>query len=377
MDHRQPLLSRLAHVVHQRFLWFVVASYCLAALFPSPGLWMRNVSFAAIHPTDEPTQISLSMLMLAWLLFNAGLGVQTGNLHGLLRRPLVLIVGLVANLVIPVAFIAGVTEGMSCWHNPDEVQNLLVGLALVVSMPIAGSSTGWSQNTNGDLALSLALVLFSTFLSPVTTPLALHSVGWMATGDYADHLHALASSGTGGFLATSVLLPSLAGICVRRIVGEARSASAKPLLQLLNAVNLLVLNYTNAAISLPQTVADPDWDFLAVTLGLVVGLCLIAFVSGWLIARMVGADSDQRTSLMFGLGMNNNGTGLVLASMALGDHPRILLPIIFYNLVQHLVAGVVAHWLRRDGLDSQEERRTASLGERQHGLSPLLVGSCR
>jgi bile acid:Na+ symporter, BASS family len=56
-------------------------------------------------------------------------------------------------------------------------------------------------------------------------------------------------------------------------------------------------------------------------------------------------DSDQsdRIALMFGLGMNNNGTGLVLASMALADHPQVLLPIIFYNLVQHLVAGTVDH----------------------------------
>ena len=48
---------------------------------------------------------------------------------------------------------------------------------------------------------------------------------------------------------------------------------------------------------------------------------------------------------MFGLGMNNNGTGLVLASMALADHPQVLLPIIFYNLVQHLVAGMVDYLL--------------------------------
>jgi BASS family bile acid:Na+ symporter len=44
---------------------------------------------------------------------------------------------------------------------------------------------------------------------------------------------------------------------------------------------------------------------------------------------------------MFGLGMNNNGTGLVLVSMALADHPQVMLPIIFYNLVQHLVASLV------------------------------------
>jgi BASS family bile acid:Na+ symporter len=49
---------------------------------------------------------------------------------------------------------------------------------------------------------------------------------------------------------------------------------------------------------------------------------------------------------MFGLGMNNNGTGLVLASVALADHPRVLLPIIVYNLVQHLLAGAVAFGLR-------------------------------
>ena len=44
---------------------------------------------------------------------------------------------------------------------------------------------------------------------------------------------------------------------------------------------------------------------------------------------------------MFGLGMNNNGTGLVLALMTLVDDPLVMLPIIFYNLVQHLVASVV------------------------------------
>lgn len=50
---------------------------------------------------------------------------------------------------------------------------------------------------------------------------------------------------------------------------------------------------------------------------------------------------------MYGLGMNNNGTGLVLASMALADHPGVMLPIIIYNLVQQVVAGVVGHLTRR------------------------------
>jgi BASS family bile acid:Na+ symporter len=52
---------------------------------------------------------------------------------------------------------------------------------------------------------------------------------------------------------------------------------------------------------------------------------------------------------MFGLGMNNNGTGLVLAAGALSAYPRVLLPIIFYNLVQHLVAGAVSAISERFG----------------------------
>ena len=50
---------------------------------------------------------------------------------------------------------------------------------------------------------------------------------------------------------------------------------------------------------------------------------------------------------MFGLGMNNNGTGLVLASAAMASQPLVMLPIILYNLVQHLIAGLVDMLLRR------------------------------
>ncbi|MBV8269134.1 MAG: bile acid:sodium symporter, partial [Planctomycetaceae bacterium] len=255
--------------------------------------------------------------------------------------------GLAANLLIPIASILGVSLVMGSWHNPEEVQNMLVGLALVASMPIAGSSTAWSQNADGDLALSLGLVLGSTLLSPLTTPLALHAVGFMARGDYAADLHELAAGGAGALLAVGVILPSLLGIALRQAAGERRVAAAKPALKLVNIVVLLFLNYSNASASLPQAIARPDPDFLAATLAIVVGLCALMFAAGWALARSVRAGRERRVSLMFGLGMNNNGSGLVMASLALADHPRVLLPIIFYNLVQHLVAGAADRILER------------------------------
>jgi BASS family bile acid:Na+ symporter len=104
---------------------------------------------------------------------------------------------------------------------------------------------------------------------------------------------------------------------------------------------LLLLNYSNASVSLPQAVADRDFDFLAVTLVITTGLCFTAFASGYGLSRLFKVNESDRVSLMYGLGMNNNGTGLVLASLALASYPRVMVPIIFYNLVQHLVAGSV------------------------------------
>jgi BASS family bile acid:Na+ symporter len=169
----------------------------------------------------------------------------------------------------------------------------------------------------------------------------------MAQGNYARELHALAGYGTGTFLILCVVLPSLLGIALHWAIGEARITAARPTLKLVNTLNLLLLSYANAALSLPQAVADPDWDFLTVILAIVVSLCVLAFGSGWLIARLLELGPGQKAALMFGLGMNNNGTGLVLASLTLSAHPRVMLPIIFYNLVQHVVAGTVDFILAR------------------------------
>jgi bile acid:Na+ symporter, BASS family len=339
--------AALSEFLNRHFLWFLIGTYALAAVWPAAGLWVKDVSLGELALGGEKVRVTLPMAMLALLLVNAGLGVRPARLGELPRRSLVLFAGLAANLTIPIAFAFGLTNLLRFWHDLDEAQNLLVGLALVASMPVAGSSTAWSQNTNGDMALSLGLVLLSTLLSPLTTPAALHAVGLMASGDYAAQLHRLAAQGTGGFLAVCVVVPSLLGLLGRAAVGGARAEAAKPGLKLVNSVTLLVLNYSNGAVSLPEAVADPDWDFLGMTLAAALGLCVAAFAAGWGLGRLLGAGAGQRAALTFGLGMNNNGAGLVLASVALGAYPRVMLPLLFYNLVQHVVAGAAAALLGR------------------------------
>jgi len=348
MANRKLTFLALSLFVHHHLLWLLISAYAIAAVFPSIGLWIRNMKFGDIPIFQTKVHISLLLLLLATLMFNAGLGVKPSHLKSLMQKTGVLLAGLTANLVIPMTYIFGVTLLMRLWYEPEEAQHILVGLALVASMPIAGASTAWAQNSNGNLALSLGLVLSSTVLSPIITPVALYVFGEMASGKYEKVLQDLAAYGSGAFLGLWIVLPSVLGLCVRFTVPESRLAAAMPSIKLVNCVVLLLLNYSNASASLPQAVEDRDFDFLGVTLGITSGLCFAAFASGYGLSRLFKVDQAERVSLMYGLGMNNNGTGLVLASLVLASYPQIMVPIIFYNLVQHLIAGSVHEVMGRN-----------------------------
>ena len=341
MNPTSKVIESVTHFIHHYFIWVIVASYFVAALLPGFGIWIREAELGSVTFLQSKLDISLPPLMLSLLLFNAGLGVKPKEFNELAHQPQMLLGGLLGNFVTPLGFIIGVSFIMTLWHNPEEVQHILVGLALIAAMPIAGASTAWAQNANGNLSLSLGLVLLTTLLSPFLTPLVLHAVGFVTTGDYSEDLHEVASNGVVAFLGIWVVLPSFFGLLAQRLVGEARLSQVKSRIKLVNYVILLLLNYSNASLSLPKALSHPDFDFMAILLVIVLALCLSAFATGYLVARIFRTSRANLVSLMFGLGMNNNGTGLVLVSIALADHPEVMLPIIFYNLVQHLMAAVV------------------------------------
>src|SRR5262249_2788298 len=162
-------------------------------------------------------------------------------------------------------------------------------------------------------------------------------------------------------------LPSVLGILGRRLIGAGKIDSTRPHLKLVNSVTLLLLNYGNGAVALPQAVAYPDWDFLAVILGAAVALCVASFSAGWGLGRLFGADRPRRTALMFGLGMNNTGSGRVLSGTGVAAHPRALLPLSVHPLGQHLVAGAAAMLIGRSGAGQGVAQAAA-----QPGASPAL-----
>ena len=336
MAGHDGFLGRVHGFAHRHFLGLLVGSYLLAAAWPSAGEAIRHTAVA-----DVGVVISLPVVLLGFLLFHAGLAADAAELGGLVRRPAALLAGVAATVAVPLVVVVGLAAGLGWWHDPDEARCLVAGLGIVAAMPVAGSSAAWSQRAGGSTALSLGLVVASTLLSPLTTPLALAAVGPLS----GDGSAALGGSGTVTFLLVGVVIPSVAGMAVRRWAGAAAVARVLPRLKPAGTAVLLVLCYANATASMPAVAADPDWDYLGLAVGAAVVLCGSGFAAGWAVARLVGAGGPQRASLVFGLGMTNNGTGLVLAGAALGGMPAAVLPVLAYNLVQHLVAGTVSRAL--------------------------------
>ncbi len=339
MTAQNGWVGRIAVFLHRWMLPLLVGCYALAAIAPAPGEWLKDARLLQSSVVGHGFQVTLPKLLLSFLLFNAGLHVRFERLGELVRRPQTMLAGLAANMAVPLGFIVVLVDTSAYWRNPNEFSMLLVGLTLVAAMPIAGSSTAWTRAADGDMTLSLGLVVASTLASPISTPIVLGAIGSITPSPLGDDLSRLAAHGTSRFLMVWVLVPSLLGMLCRLLLGSERIARDESLLKSLASMTLLVLCYANSASCLRQTFGSPDWDFLLITAAIVTSLCVATFTAGYVLGRLLGLDYGGRSALMFGLGMNNNGTGLVLAGTALGAEPMVLLPVIAYNLAQHLVAG--------------------------------------
>lgn len=345
----------------RHFLLLLFAAYALAAAWPALGLAAKQCTLARIDAGTGPLVLSVPMALLGALLFNAGLGTSARQLIGVIRSPMIVLAGLTANLLVPIAFLAALNLAMKFWHSRIEAQNLMLGLAVVAAMPVAGSSTSWSQHSNGNVAVSLGLVLSSTFLSPFTTPLVFGTIIRMTDGQLAELIDKLSGHQTGQFLLACVVVPSAAGLLSRSLLGVERAVRLKPVLRFVNSGIILFLCYCNASMALPQVFASPDWDFLLIVLLAATTLCGAAFATGWGVARLLDADRCQQRSLMFGIGMANNGTGMVLAASSFGGQPLAAIPVLVYNLVQHIVAGTL-HWRLNPGGSEELDRRPVRPG---------------
>src|SRR5262245_61351269 len=105
MERESRILSRLAGFLHHHLLGLIFAAYVLAAVIPGPGLWIHGSRAARLMVGGDEVAVTVSSLLLGFLLLSAGLRVRIEQLRRTLRRPRVVWVGLLANLGVPLAYV--------------------------------------------------------------------------------------------------------------------------------------------------------------------------------------------------------------------------------------------------------------------------------
>ena len=123
MDTISRVIATLDQIVHRRMLLLVVFSYALAATWPAAGLWIKDARIVDLAAGSARLQASVPAVLLAFLLFGAGVRVRGDRVRVMVRRPALVLAGLVANLSVPVAYLLVLMPVLGRWHNPDEVAN--------------------------------------------------------------------------------------------------------------------------------------------------------------------------------------------------------------------------------------------------------------
>jgi len=320
-------------------LWLLVGCYALAALLPAPGRAMRSLEWSV--PFATQSVVTFPLLLLALLLLCAALQTDMTQIRAAAERPWVLVAGLLAVWLGPALLVLPAAVLLPALVDRADAIELLVGLLLVASMPVANSSVGWTQAARGNLALGLALVLVSIFLCPWVTPHLLATFHFSLSTVDGAHLQLLMDKFSGSFFIVWVIVPTAAGLACRYLCGPQRVAAATNWIAATSVAALLLLNYVNAALALPDVLEQSQPTVLLATALLATALAAIGLVAGWLIARWLDVAPDQRAALLFGLSMKHTGLALLLAGAVLPELRLAILVIVLATLAQHLLAGIV------------------------------------
>jgi BASS family bile acid:Na+ symporter len=320
----------------------VVLSYVAAALFPGPGLWLRRTHTLPLGDTAR-LPVHSAPLLLALVLFSAGLQIPVHALGGLLRHPRTLLAGLALHLAIPLLVIPAVAFLLHRTPDADGGSGLVTAMILIVAMPVAAGATVWTGKGDGDQPTMVGLVLASTLLSPLAVPLTLTALAPLVVREYADDLSRAAQTASSGVTLGGVVLPCAAGVLCRLVLSTSTLPRTLAAVAPAALVGSLLLTYVNAGGALSSFLAHPRPLLLVAALAVATLVCLASFTLGRCAARLLRLDTPAASSLTLACGMTNSSASAVLITTTLPDKPHLLLPVLAYGLLQKTAANRVVN----------------------------------
>ncbi|GAB3518577.1 bile acid:sodium symporter family protein [Arthrobacter monumenti] len=310
--------ERNATIAVTLFPLLILAGGAAGMLWPS--------AFTGFSPWIAP--------LLGIIMFGMGLTLTPPDFAVIARRPVPVIIGVVAQYVImpSVGWLIGVVLGL-----PPE---LAAGVILVGCCPGGTASNVVSYLAKGDVALSVAMTSVSTLLAPLLTPLL---TLWLA-GTYMP-----VDAGSMAFsIVQIVLIPVVLGLVVRLVLPKL-VAKALPVLPWISVLAITAVVLVVVAGSAASIASAGLLIFAAVVLHNGAG-----YAVGYGFAKMFRLPTAARRTTAIEVGMQNSGLAAGLAAQYLS--PAAALPAAIFS-VWHNISGAVlaAYWRRRDARSLPED----------------------
>ncbi|WP_165164378.1 bile acid:sodium symporter family protein [Corynebacterium qintianiae] len=301
--------DRSAAIAVTAFPAFILVGAALAFFIPEPFVPLK--------------QYITYFLMI--IMFGMGLTLTIPDFQTVLKRPIPVVIGVIAQFVIMPLGAVAVAKVL----NLDPA--IAVGLLMLGSVPGGTASNVIAYLAKGDVALSVAMTSVSTLIAPVMTPLIM----LLLAGENVD----VDARGMAWTLAQTILLPVLGGLVLRYFL-DAWMEKIAPVLPWISIIGIGGVVFPTVAANRAALLSVGALVFLAVILHNVLG-----FLLGYFAARFTGLPESYRRTVAIEVGTQSAGLASGMAGKFFS--PEAALPGAVAAVMHNINGAIYASVARR------------------------------
>ncbi|AGF73140.1 bile acid:sodium symporter family protein [Corynebacterium halotolerans] len=313
--------DRSAAIAVTAFPLFILAGTALAFFFPAPFL-----------PLSGYITYFLMIIMFAM-----GLTLTIPDFREIARRPLPVLLGVIAQFVIMP--LSAILVARVLGLNPA----LAVGLLMLGSVPGGTSSNVITYLAKGDVALSVAMTSVSTLLSPIITPMLMLLL--------ADTRTDVDGWGMALTLVQTVLLPVVGGLAIRYFADK-WIGLVTPVLPWISILGI-------GGVVFPAVAGNAE---RLASVGLIVFAAVLAhnvfgYALGYVAGRVFGLPGSANRTMAVEIGTQS--AGLASGMSAKFFSPEAALPGAVAAVLHNITGAVYASIARKFPLPEEEKGEAA------------------
>ncbi|KUP42259.1 bile acid:sodium symporter family transporter [Bacillus halotolerans] len=316
-------IRKISHFAGQTFGIWVIVFAVLGFSFPSLFSWIS----------------SYITIFLGIIMFRMGLTLQTDDFKELIRKPLYVIIGVIAQYTIMPLVAFSLAYGL---HLPSEIA---VGVILVGCCPGGTASNVMTFLAKGNTALSVAVTTISTLLAPVLTPvlIMLFAKEWLPVSPGSLFISIL----------QAVLIPIIAGLVVKIFFKK----------QVAKAVHALPLVSVIGIVAIVSAVVSGNRENLLQSGLLIFSVVILhngfGYLLGFLCAKLLKMDYSSQKAIAIEVGMQNSGLGAALATAHFS--PLSAVPSAIFSVWHNLSGSLLATYWSKKGKNPKEDSNSTEL----------------